>query len=64
MAQQGEGTVAMTKYRLVPLHAGAAAALVFVLQRFVLGATTETSVMWAVIFGVMAGGLAIMQANR
>ncbi len=54
----------MTKYRLVPLHAGAAAALVFVLQRFVLGATTETSVMWAVIFGVMAGGLAIMQANR
>jgi len=54
----------MMKYRYVPIHALAAAALVFVLQRFALGATLDASLTWAFVFGLTAGGLATMQANR
>jgi hypothetical protein len=54
----------MMKYRFVPVHAAAAAALVFVLQRFALNAGLETSLTWAFVFGLAAAGLAVMQANR
>ncbi|TAK50016.1 MAG: hypothetical protein EPO23_02025 [Xanthobacteraceae bacterium] len=55
---------AMRKYRYVALHTVVAAAFIFTLQRFAFGATLETSLLWAIVFGIMAAGLAVMQANR
>lgn len=48
----------------ITLHATTAAAFIFLLQRFALGATLESSLMWAVFLGGCAGGLAYMQINR
>ena len=55
---------AMTKWRRIALHAVAAAAFMFLLQRFTMSASLNLSLLWALAFGVCAGGLAYMQSNR
>jgi hypothetical protein len=55
---------AMKNLRYICLHAAAAAAFVFVLQRFILNASLEASLLWALVFGGAAAGLAYSQANR
>jgi hypothetical protein len=46
------------------LHTTAAAAFIFLLQRYALSATLETSLLWAVVFGGCAAGLAYSQSKR
>jgi hypothetical protein len=46
------------------LHTAAAAAFIFLLQRYALSATVETSLLWAVVFGGCAAGLAYSQSKR
>ena len=55
---------AMKKWRYVALHAAAAAAFIFLLQRYGLNASLESSLLWALTFGGAAAGLAYSQANR
>jgi len=54
----------MKKRRHIALHASAAAAFIFVLQRYALGATLELSLLWALALGGCAAGLAYSQSNR
>jgi hypothetical protein len=51
-------------WRYILLHALAAAAFIFLLQRYGLSATLESSLLWAVVFGGCAAGLAYSQTNR
>jgi hypothetical protein len=51
-------------WRYILLHAAAAALFIFLLQRYALSATLETSLLWAVVFGGCAAGLAYSQSNR
>ena len=51
-------------WRYILLHTGAAATFVFLLQRYALSATLESSLVWAVVFGGCAAGLAYSQSNR
>ena len=61
----GHGSVgAMKNWRYIALHTAAAAAFIFLLQRYALSASLEASVLWAVTFGGCAAGLAYMQSNR
>jgi len=61
----GPGSVgAMKSWRYMALHSAAAAAFIFLLQRYALHASFETSLLWAVTFAVCAAGLAYMQSNR
>jgi hypothetical protein len=62
----GQGSVGAMKknWRNVVLHALAASAFLFVLQRYALNASLESSLLWAVTFGGCAAGLAYMQSNR
>jgi hypothetical protein len=55
---------AMKNWRYMALHAVAAAAFIFLLQRYALSASLESSLLWAVTFGGCAAGLAYMQSNR
>ena len=55
---------AMKHWRYIGLHAVAAAAFIFVLQRYALSATLESSLLWALTFGGCAAGLAYSQSNR
>jgi len=55
---------AMKNWRYIGLHAVAAAAFIFLLQRYALSATLESSLLWAVTFGGCAAGLAYAQSNR
>ncbi len=60
-----QGSVwAMQHWRYIILHASAAAAFIFLLQRYALSASLESSLLWAVTFGGCAAGLAYMQSNR
>ena len=54
----------MQHWRYILLHAAGAATFIFLLQRFALSATLESSLLWAVTFGGCAAGLAYMQTNR
>jgi hypothetical protein len=54
----------MKNWRYIALHTGAAAAFIFLLQRYGMNATLESSLMWALAFGGCAAGLAYSQANR
>jgi hypothetical protein len=54
----------MKGWRYIALHATAAAAFIFLLQRYGLSATFESSLLWALTFGGCAAGLAYMQTNR
>ena len=48
----------------IVLHAAAAAAFGFVLQRYVMNTSVETGVLWAGLFGTAAAVLAWHQKNR
>jgi hypothetical protein len=61
----GPGSVgAMKNWRYMALHAAAAAAFIFLLQRYALSAPLESSLLWALTFGGCAAGLAYSQSNR
>ncbi|MGY4624191.1 hypothetical protein [Bradyrhizobium sp. USDA 4486] len=59
-----EGRGAMKKWGFIAMHAAVAAAFIFLLQRFSLNASLESSLLWALTFAVCAAGLAYKQANR
>lgn len=59
-----EGSRTMKKWGLIAMHAVAAAAFIFLLQRYSLNASLESSLLWALTFAGCAAGLAYMQANR
>ena len=46
------------------LHAAAAAAFIFLLQRYALNASFDSALLWALTFGGCAAGLAYMQTKR
>jgi Na+-transporting NADH:ubiquinone oxidoreductase subunit NqrB len=54
----------MKSWRYIALHTVVAAAFIFVLQRFTLHASLESSLLWALTFGGCAAGLAYMQSKR
>ncbi|WP_406677966.1 hypothetical protein [Rhodopseudomonas infernalis] len=54
----------MSKPLYIAMHAVIAAVFIFVLQRYALSATFESSLIWALTFGGCAAGLAYMQSNR
>ena len=61
----GQGRVsAMKNWRYIGMHAVAAAAFIFLLQRYALSATLESSLLWALTFGGCAAGLAYSQVKR
>jgi hypothetical protein len=61
----GPGRVgAMKNWRYIASHAAAAAAFIFLLQRYALNATVESSLLWALTLGACAAGLAYSQSNR
>ena len=51
-------------WRYILLHAAAAASFIFLLQRYALSASLDSSLLWALTFGGCAAGLAYMQSNR
>ena len=55
---------AMKHWRYMALHAVVAAAFIFLLQRYALSASLDSSLLWALTFGGCAAGLAYMQSNR
>jgi hypothetical protein len=55
---------AMRHWRYIALHAVAAATFIFLLQRYGLSASLDSSLLWALTFGGCAAGLAYMQSNR
>jgi hypothetical protein len=55
---------AVKHWRYVGLHAAVAAGFIFLLQRYGLNASLESSLLWALTFGGCAAGLAYAQANR
>ena len=55
---------AMKNWRYMALHAMAAAAFIFLLQRYTLSASLETALLWALMFGGCAAGLAYAQSKR
>ena len=63
-AAEPGSTVAMKRWGYIALHAAIAAAFFFLLQRYTLSASFESSLLWAVTFGGCAAGLAYMQSNR
>jgi hypothetical protein len=54
----------MKNLRYIMLHAVVAATFIFVLQRYGLSASLDSSLLWALTFGGCAAGLAYMQSNR
>jgi hypothetical protein len=61
----GSGSVgAMRNWRYIALHAMTAGAFIFLLQRYALSASLDSSLVWALTFGGCAAGLAYMQSNR
>ena len=63
MGRAGE-VGAMKNWRYIALHAVVAAGFIFLLQRYGLNATLESSLLWALTFGGCAAGLAYWQVNR
>jgi hypothetical protein len=55
---------AMKDWRYIALHAVGAAAFMFLLQRYGMNASLDTSLLWALGFGGCAAGLAYMQSKR
>ncbi len=61
----GPGSVgAMKNWRYIALHTVTAAAFIFLLQRYALSASLESSLLWMLTFGGCAAGLAYMQSHR
>ena len=63
-AEMAERGSAMKNWRYIMLHAAVAAGFIFLLQRYMLSATLESSLLWALVFGGAAAGLASSQGNR
>ena len=63
IARTGEAG-AMKNWRYIAMHAVAAAAFIFLLQRYGLSATLESSLLWALTFGGCAAGLAYSHVKR
>ena len=61
-AMQGSGAV--KKWGFIAMHAAVAATFIFLLQRFSLNASLESSLLWALTFAVCAAGLAYKQTIR
>ncbi|MCK1540577.1 hypothetical protein IVA87_33535 [Bradyrhizobium sp. 147] len=59
-----QGSGAVKKWGFIAMHAAVAAVFIFLLQRFGLNASLESSLLWALTFGVCAAGLAYKQSNR
>ncbi|QQO17915.1 hypothetical protein JJB99_18175 [Bradyrhizobium diazoefficiens] len=59
-----QGSGAVKKWGFIAMHAAVAASFIFLLQRFGLNASLESSLLWALTFAVCAAGLAYKQANR
>jgi hypothetical protein len=62
--QADGGSDAMKGWRYIALHTAAASCFIFLLQRYGLNASLQTSLSWALVFGGCAAGLAYSQANR
>ena len=59
------GSVGVTKnWRYIALHTLTAGAFIFLLQRYGLNASLDSSLLWALTFGGCAAGFAFMQSNR
>ncbi len=58
------GNVAVKKWGFIAMHAAIAAAFMFLLQRYFMNASQETSLLWALFFAVCAAGLAYKQSIR
>ena len=56
--------MSVEKIRYIVLHTLGAAVFIFVLNKFVLGTSMESSVFWAFGFGALAGGLAYQHTQR
>jgi hypothetical protein len=54
----------MKHWRYIALHAVVAGAFIFLLQRYTLGASLDSSLLWALTLGGCAAALAYMQSNR
>jgi hypothetical protein len=54
----------MTNWRRIALHAVAAGAFMFLLQRYAMSVSLDSSLLWALAFGGCAAALAFMQSNR
>jgi hypothetical protein len=54
----------MNNWRFIALHAVVAAAFMFLLQRYGMNASLDTSLLWGLGFGGCAAGLAYMQSKR
>jgi hypothetical protein len=63
LAGPGRGA-AMKNWRYIALHTLAAAIFIFALQHFLLHASLESSLLWALMLGGCAAGLAYNQSNR
>ncbi|KRQ94221.1 hypothetical protein CQ12_25675 [Bradyrhizobium jicamae] len=59
----GKGST-MKNWRYIGMHAVAAATFIFLLQRYGLNNTLESSLLWALTFGGCAAGLAYAQSKR
>lgn len=59
-----EAATMMKNWRYIALHTLAAAAFIFLLQRYGLNAPLESALLWALVFGGCAAGLAAMQSSR
>jgi hypothetical protein len=55
---------AMKNWRRIALHTVAAAAFMFLLQRYAMSASLDSSLLWALTFGGCAAALAYVQTNR
>ena len=54
----------MKHWGYIAMHTVAAAAFIFLLQRYALGASLESALLWALVFGGCAAGLAYSQSKR
>lgn len=54
----------MKHWKYIALHTLAAATFIFVLQFYGLNAALESALLWAIVFGGCAAGLAAMQSSR
>ena len=59
-----ERVSAMKNWRYIGMHTVVAAVFIFLLQRYALSATFESSLLWALTFGGCAAGLAYSQSKR
>ena len=59
-----EESGAMKKWGFIAMHAAVAAIFIFLLQRFSLSASLESSLLWALTFAVCAAALAYKQTIR